>query len=69
MYLRRCIYVNGARIIYSPDLRFAGSPSLLQAKKRGKGALFFTPLSAAGEERGDKRSDVGVSKLAAMHWR
>ena len=25
-----------ARIVYSPDLRFAGSPSLLQAKKEGK---------------------------------
>jgi hypothetical protein len=33
----------------------------------GISELFSSPISAAGEERGDQRSGVGVSKLAAMH--
>jgi len=39
------------------------SPTSLStaSSKRGKN-YFFHPLSAAGEERVDKRSDVGVSR-------
>jgi hypothetical protein len=31
--------------------------------------LFSSPLSTAGEERGDQRSGVGVSRPVAMHLR
>ena len=60
-----CVCGNVARS-YSPGLCFARPPSLPQAGKRVW--EFFYPLSAAGEERVDQRSVVGVSKFAALQF-
>jgi hypothetical protein len=55
----------------SPGLRFAGPPSLHLRWKEGfenPWTFFAIPLYARSGERGDKRSDVGVSRLAAMRY-
>jgi len=46
----------------SPGLRFAGPPSLRLWRKEGfSNPSYLNPLFPRSEERGDKRSDVGVS--------
>ena len=47
----------------SPDLRFAGSPSLRLRRKEGTKILVPHPLSSEAEERVGKQSDAGVSRL------
>jgi hypothetical protein len=50
-------------IVDSPGLRFTGPPSLpFRAKRVKKLNDRKAPLSGEAEERGDKRSDVGVSR-------
>jgi len=50
------------RRIDSPGLRFAGPPSLRLWRKEGKEKK-RKPLYARSGERGDDRSDVGVSRF------
>jgi len=47
----------------SPDLRFAGSPSLRRWRKEG--CRILKPSLPLAEERVDKRSDVGVSNYSS----
>ncbi|WP_114939512.1 hypothetical protein [Mucilaginibacter endophyticus] len=51
----------------SPGLRHAAPRSLRLRRKEGKKIKTETPLYAC-EERGDERSDVGVSKITVIHY-
>jgi len=56
---------KAARVVDSPDHRFARSPSMA-SHKEGLGC--FSPSLQLVAERVDERSKVGVSKVGAMQF-